>query len=373
VSDISLTAQVACSLNPSDAPSTQAVSPVESEAAALNRKAEYEELQRQLNRVQHDLEQSKLSLLKTKTQKAEKKRQKEKEPSFLKGMNNLLKLPRNESSVAVKSINPLIGSELVIIEGTLYPLCMMIDLWNWITSLHPPMNLAERVSIELNSAASTPDYESPLKWFKSAIFFDHFLDFAAKKGLLSSTFSNKIDPMIPFCKDEFEFGCTDKKCKFQHLSQVQLSNDALLESLIQRLLELTPKGMFASKADVLGFIHEKLSEKDLKGVPVVTLITRLLELKKDITDEPVFVKALGSYEVTSDIVDRKAGKTVIKNFISTASALPGRCYLKLTKDYMRGEAPAYRRYYCFDDEDELATELELFLKVSEYYSKFDND
>lgn len=326
-------------------------SPVE---AGEKRKAEYEELQRQLNKVQQDLEQSKLSLIKTKSQKAEKKRIKNTERVKER------KSPRIDSPALVK--HPLAGTEAVSIEGALYPLCMIVDLWDWIKSMHPPMKPTAKETIKPSLMVSQ-EYESPLRWFKSSIFFDHFLDFVSKKGLLSSTFANKIDPMMPFCKAQFDFGCTDKTCMFQHLDQVQLGNDALLESLIQRLLELTPKDMFESKADVLQYIHEKLSEKDLKGVPMVTLITRLLELKKEITEEPVFVKGLHSTDVNGP-VDKKTCKTAVKNFISAASNIPGRCFFDLSKDRTRWESHAYKRYYCFADEEETTkSELELFISV----------
>lgn len=328
-------------------------SPVE---AGEKRKAEYEELQRQLNKVQQDLEQSKLSLIKTKSQKAEKKRLKTAEKFKER------KSPRIDSPATVKQRNPLSGTEVVRIEGSLYPLSMIVDLWDWIKSIHPPMKPTSNETIK-SSLMVSQEYESPLRWFKSSIFFDHFLDFVSKKGLLSSTFANKIDPMMPFCKAQFDYGCTDKSCMFQHLDQVQLGNDVLLESLIQRLLELTPKDIFESKADVLQFIHEKLSEKDLKGVPMVTLITRLLELKKEITEEPVFVKALHSTEV-SEPIDKKTCKTTVKNFISAASSMPGRCFFELSKDQLRGESHGYKRYYCFaDDEESTKSELELFLAV----------
>lgn len=311
------------------------------------RKAEMAELERQLDKVKIDLEKSKHDLLKQQSLKKQKTGKRPKKNHAMAA--SFVKILR-ESKEKAREMGPLakvqtLGKDLVAVCGNLYPLEAIVEIWRSLLDLQLAVTSFDAQTPSSTApAAALHDYESPLTWFKSSIFFRDYTDFVPKKGLLSSTFANKIDPMKPFCRDEFEFGCSDKSCKFQHLKQVQYTDDELLENVIQRLLKYKHTEQFGDTLSVLAFIHAKLSAGKMKGVPLVTLVSELLAMRKEIADAQPAVIGLDDAAPVGTL-GKKTASAVLKSFCSAIAALPGRHYCELASMVASGDLQKAARYY----------------------------
>lgn len=313
------------------------------EAPKLKRKAEMEELEKQLEKVRLDLDQSKRKLLAAASKKKITKKRQKKEAAM---KNKFAKILAKTKDVQghVKVEEPFnLGDELILVDGHLFPSEPCKQLWSWIKSKSSDdTSRSNQASSEQPSVATFNEYESPLKWFKSSVFFKHFCDLVPKKGILSSTFQCKIDPMVSICRNEFEFGCQDTNCQFQHFNQIIPSNDVVLGEIIRRLMDYSS----GDKNEVLTFIHERLSASGLEGVPLVTLVDRLLALKEELSTTDLSVLADHIEQASTGVSDKNFIKTQLKNFLVSIASLPGKHYFELTKDILRVEHSGTKRYYC---------------------------
>lgn len=302
------------------------------------RKNEMAELEKQLNRVQKDLQQSKLYMLNSK----------------------ILKRAKLEAAIENLPVrSPALVGELIEIKGHLVPFSLVADLWRFLEDILPPDAKSYSSTVQRSEFDA---YESPLKWFKSSIFFSHFIDLCSKKGIMSTTFTNKIDPFIAFCKEEFEYGCSNKSCKFQHFSQIQQPDDKVLESIVERLLEFSPKDTFESKADVLEYIQGKLGGADHKEVPAVSLVAKLIALKSEISKDVLSIKPLRDFETASSAPLMKSDVISLKLFLKSMAEIGGRYFLAKTESLLSGSCYGSNRYYTGDC-TEKNTNLFEFLQV----------
>lgn len=338
--------------------------------AREKRKIEMIELENQIEKVKKDLEKSKVDLLTSKRRKLEKKKN-VKSSLMVKGFVKLLNESRATPLTAPKidrGANFGLRNQLVPIDGGLIPIGIIETIWSSLNHFSKSFSGKgnSEASHDFKQTTLLPGaYDSPLRWFRSSVFCDQFLDFVAKKGILSPSYQSKIDPNIIFCKDEFEFGCTNKTCKFQHFKQITPSNDSIMENIINRLLDYTPKDQFKSKQDILLYIHEKMS--GMKGVPVVTMISKLLSLRKDIAEETHAIHGIASAAMDLDQTMKKQDAAELKTFVASAKNISGRFFYELTAEIRSGSLGSKPRYYFSEDDgdqEEASSEsLDMLLEV----------
>ncbi len=297
------------------------------------RKLEMEELQQQLNKVQSELNQSKLVLLTQKKVEAQKKKQK-------KG------LKKDKSLLIIRDMklpNPITSSSETPYEDTFVEFCghlcpkSVFDEF----SKHYTKTSADLARSSKNEQPF--EYESPLRWFRSSLFHPAFLDFVQRNGLLSITFTNKIDPYLPFCEDEFTFGCTRQNCKFQHMNSVHIPDNELLQQVIQRLISFNSE---TDTTELLAFIHGKLTERNLTGAPVVSIISELLRLRDEIAKDDRHLVPLSIREPSAQSTKSKT----LKPYIKGIKELAGRYFFCISDRITNFDLNNSSRY--FEDEDE---------------------
>ena len=167
------------------------------------------------------------------------------------------------------------------------------------------------LELGVTKAVSYRPYVSVMIWFKSGRFCDWFTSLVPTQGLLSLTFSNRIDPSKLFCRDELAHGrCHNNKkpskCHFQHFNQIKLPDKDLIRDLIQRLLGYCKDGSCISgeqssllknrsRQEKVDWVQSRLKPDAIAGIPLAGLISKIICLRKQVChqDELVIDFSLG--------------------------------------------------------------------------------
>lgn len=286
-------------------------------STSSKRRLEFEELNKQLNRVQQELEQSKLGLIKNKDIKKKMKLDKKSKSSIPEPVEESPSDGTVESELTF-SQNPT----SILIDNQLYPAYILNKIKRFLRG-KAEVSCSFQVDNSLKACISPGQYQSPLSWFRSSLYSSLYLYFVPKGGLLSTKYLNKIDPMVPFCKNEFTFGCSDKSCPFQHFNEIKLTDDELIERLIQGLVTLgNHDGKFEDTSEVLKLIQDKMSENGLHGLPIVSLASNLVQLKSDISSSPLTISCNNSIAQEPSWI--KYDSMLMDTFISTLERIPCR-------------------------------------------------
>jgi len=74
-------------------------------------------------------------------------------------------------------------------------------------------------------------YTSPLLRFRAYRLTPYFRT-RSRKSLVSTTYSNKLDPMAVLCKHDLHGACNDARCPYQHRTDYSMAAGELLQSLV---------------------------------------------------------------------------------------------------------------------------------------------
>lgn len=131
-------------------------------------------------------------------------------------------------------------------------------------------------------------YLSPLRIFSSYRFSPCFSAFAAlKQGLLSDTFTNRINPFGIVCQTELEgLRCTRRNCPGQHFKSILLSDADVLEDFMRTLLAIPihPSSPYRDHIEVTTAVKQGLLAMTDKRVPLISLVGVLLDICRRMTD-----------------------------------------------------------------------------------------
>lgn len=349
------------------------------------RTAELAELDKQLNKVKKEMLLSKMAIL-------------EKQKNDLKRLKRLSSPKKNakhfklgvdptkmlaDITTSCKDYLPQgkdltlpdnIGSHLIAFGGTIVPLNVLEGIFKDCklskqlpANAHVKYPQVERRLESLQPYAA--EYESPLRWFKSSLFLPFFLDFVPKKGLLSPTFMNKIDPLLIFCKEEFPYGCSNRNCSFQHLSKITLNDEEILKELLNRLLSYDLSGKFENQEAAVKYIEKQILGKTNLGVPIVSIANKLKGLKTEISGNTLCIASVeGKNSEPAVILHSDNDKSIdlqIRAFISAISFRSESPMFEFTKAVIEQNLTSLFRCFQIADESlslnsELMTIIEVF-------------
>lgn len=155
-------------------------------------------------------------------------------------------------------------------------------------SLYDSISEGNNLSIEEGEILGYVPYLSPLRIFSSYRFSPCFSAFAApKQGLLSGTFTNRINPFAIICQTELEGSrCTRRNCPGQHFRSILLSDADVLEDFMRTLLAIPiqPGSPYRDHVEVTTAVKQRLLTMTDKRVPLISLVGVLLDVCKRMTD-----------------------------------------------------------------------------------------
>ncbi|PJF17406.1 hypothetical protein PSACC_02774 [Paramicrosporidium saccamoebae] len=190
-------------------------------------------------------------------------------------------------------------------------------------------------------------YDSPLKSFKSYRFSPNFTYSAPHQGLLSRTYTNRINPEVPICSFDLTGRCTRKNCAAQHFRSIFMEDSSILEDFMKTLLCRPIKAPFRDQLHLLTQVKNKFLEKSNREKPLISLVGILIDMYRLMEPGPFSVSFKRRLQESGKL--DLTFKSILTNVRKDEKLDARRSFLEGISDLCDGVLPRLWRY--FDSKD----------------------
>ncbi|KAL0033603.1 hypothetical protein WJX79_007018 [Trebouxia sp. C0005] len=129
----------------------------------------------------------------------------------------------------------------------------------------PPLPLPQPAAV---TDTSGHKYDSPLRVFRSYRLCDTFQT-VSQLPLASPSFTHGLDPHWPLCTYDIRGSCRDAKCQYQHASDYQLENVAVLRDLHSQAIRAGSRAALPTLpgGEITAIMMTALTQQAIRGVP----------------------------------------------------------------------------------------------------------